>query len=92
MGPTGADGKFGANTEKAVRKFQGEHTGPDGNALKVDGIVGKNTWWALDNSVAPQPDPGPEPAKTYCVIIHGLDYTQAQAIAGNYPGSEIREE
>lgn len=36
-----ADGIFGANTEKAVKAFQGT------KGLSVDGIVGKNTWRKL---------------------------------------------
>ena len=32
------DGKFGNKTDKAVKDFQGK------KSLKVDGIVGKNTW------------------------------------------------
>ena len=46
VGPTGADGKFGKNTEKAVKAFQKDHK------LKVDGIVGPATWAALDAAVA----------------------------------------
>ena len=88
LGKWGADGDFGAQTEKAVKAFQKEHNGPDGKALKVDGVVGESTWWALDAAVGPQP----QPEKKYSVIISGLDYTQAQAIAANYPGSEIVEE
>lgn len=41
LGPYGIDGKFGAKTEAAIRKFQKDHN------LVVDGIVGKNTWTAL---------------------------------------------
>ncbi len=37
-GKPGADGDFGANTDKAVRSYQ------KANKLEVDGIVGKNTW------------------------------------------------
>ncbi len=28
---------------------------------------------------------------SYCVIISGLDLTQAKALQANYPGSEIKE-
>lgn len=41
VGIDGADGKFGANTESAVKKFQRKQE------LKDDGIVGKGTWSAL---------------------------------------------
>mgnify|MGYP002525210335 CR=1 FL=1 len=37
----GSDGSFGSETEAAVKQFQAD------NKLKVDGIVGKNTWAAL---------------------------------------------
>ena len=40
----GADGSFGAETEKAIKKFQSDH------GLIVDGIVGKNTWSKLLNA------------------------------------------
>ncbi len=33
-----ADGIFGPNTEKAVKKYQKEHN------LVADGIIGPNTW------------------------------------------------
>ena len=39
---TGADGKFGVNTEAAVKRFQQEHH------LAVDGIVGAATWGCLN--------------------------------------------
>lgn len=37
----GVDGSFGANTEKALKKYQ------TANKLTVDGSCGKNTWTAL---------------------------------------------
>ena len=37
-GKHGADGDFGADTERAVRDYQ------EKNKLTVDGVVGKNTW------------------------------------------------
>ena len=40
----GADGSFGAETLNAVKNFQKDH------GLTVDGIVGKNTWVALESS------------------------------------------
>lgn len=46
VGKTGADGKFGANTLKAVKAFQKD------KKLKVDGIVGAKTWEALDKAIA----------------------------------------
>ena len=85
IGPCGIDGDFGRATEKAVREFQGDHQ------LVVDGVVGPMTWDALDKAVA-QLNPAEPVSYTYSVIIHGLDHTQAEAIAGNYPGSEIVKE
>ena len=75
---------------RLLKAFQKAHDGPVGRALKVDGIVGQDTWWALDAAIGPQP--GPSPEQKYSVIIHGLDLTQAEAISGNYPGSEIVKE
>lgn len=45
VGKTGADGKFGANTLKAVKEFQ------KAKKLAVDGIVGAKTWAALDKAI-----------------------------------------
>ena len=48
VGKTGADGKFGKNTEAGVKAFQREHTDAEGKPLKADGIAGQRTWWALE--------------------------------------------
>ncbi|MFK0288713.1 peptidoglycan-binding protein [Streptomyces sp. NPDC090499] len=41
LGGYGVDGRFGPDTRTAVEGFQHDH------GLKVDGIVGVNTWRAL---------------------------------------------
>ena len=76
-GSTGADGKFGKNTEAAVKRFQLDH------GLTVDGVIGEKTWNALD---------GAEPATKYTVTVPGLTATQADALVLQYPGSTKTEE
>lgn len=44
IGKTGVDGVFGAKTESAIRKAQGD------NEWKVDGIVGPETWGGMFNA------------------------------------------
>ena len=86
IGPCGIDGDYGRATEKAVKAFQGDH------GLTVDGICGPATWAALDAAVAGVQSTTEDSVKTYTVLIKGLDITQAEAIAANYPGnSEIVE-
>ena len=77
-GSTGADGDFGANTEKAVKEFQKEHDGQNGKALKVDGIVGPETWWAIEHA--------PERI-TYTVTIRNLTKDQKDKLMKEYPGA-----
>lgn len=78
LSPYGADGKFGAKTESAVKAFQRDH------GLKADGIVGPMTWDALEKAIGP----GPEPAETkYTVTIPHLTLEQADALIGQYPGA-----
>ena len=84
LGICGVDGDFGTATEKAVKEFQQDHK------LGIDGICGPKTWTALQAAVDGL-KPQPEPVKVYSVIISGLDLTQAQALAGNYPGAVIKE-
>ena len=71
-GSTGADGDFGKNTEAAVKAFQKDH------GLTVDGVIGQNTWNALD---------GAEPAILYTVSVKGLTESQADALIKQYPGA-----
>lgn len=88
LGICGIDGDFGTATEKAVKEFQRDH------GLSQDGICGPKTWAALIDAVD-RLKPQPEPAKTYTLIISGLDRTQAEAIkaiVANYPDAKIKEE
>lgn len=85
VGKTGADGKFGKNTEKAVKSFQ------TSKRLAADGIVGQATWAALDAAVGPTPGPGPEPG-LYTVSIPHLDKTQAERICTVYPDAIMTAE
>lgn len=54
VGPDGADGDFGNNTEKAVRDFQTDYK------LSIDGEVGNETWTKL-NELIEQKTPKEEP-------------------------------
>ncbi|MFC7485192.1 polysaccharide deacetylase family protein [Knoellia sp. CPCC 206453] len=44
VGGSGADGSFGSATDLAVRRFQSDYVG-----VKVDGVVGQQTWGTLVN-------------------------------------------
>ena len=74
VGPDGADGDFGRNTEAAVRAFQRD------NGLAADGVAGPKTFEALLR------DPG---STTYAVTVSGLDLTQARALVNNYPARSV---
>jgi len=77
VGKSGADGKFGANTEKAVKAFQKDH------GLTVDGVVGAKTWAALEQ----------QPSMTYyTVTVSHLTESQAKALAGMYDHATIQKE
>ena len=82
-GSFGADGEFGAGTEKAVRAFQKANVDQDGKPLAVDGVIGQKTWWALEQT---------EPATTYTVTIPHLSKSQADALIRQYPGATMTEE
>ena len=82
LGICGIDGDYGTATDAAVRSFQREHP-----PLVVDGVCGPMTWDALQKAVDQLNSPPDGSEKTYRVIIKGLDLTQAQTIAANYPGN-----
>lgn len=85
LGKYGADGKFGAKTEEAVKAFQRDHS------LTPDGIVGPATWDALDKAVGPSPEPTPAP-KFYTVTIPHLTETQADELCKQYPEAKKTSE
>lgn len=78
VGSYGADGKFGAKTEAAVKQFQRDH------GLNADGVVGPLTYEALEKATPTE--------KTYMVTIRNLSYEEASFIKGEYPRAEIKEE
>ena len=82
VGDSGADGVFGNNTEKAVKRFQQENVGQDGKALVVDGVIGQQTWWALDQTEIP----------LYTVTIPYLSKHHAEALVTNYSGAYMTPE
>jgi len=73
----GADGDFGAETEKAVKAFQRDW------GLKEDGVVGEKTWSMLLTTM--------DKPKHYEVTITGLSEGEAEALCNKYPGSIKKE-
>lgn len=71
LGTAGVDGDFGKATEKAVKAFQ------MASGLKDDGIVGKQTWSALDQQNEPI---------TYTATITGLNAEQIASLQKEFPG------
>lgn len=68
--PYGADGKYGAKTENAVKAFQRD------NGLTADGVCGKNTWSAIDSGKT----------TLYTVTIQHVSKSVAENIVGQYGG------
>ncbi len=75
----GADGVFGAETETALKVFQGL------NALPVDGVCGKDTWAALIGYEEPEADTGEEAPAIYTITIPGLTGAQADGLLAAWP-------
>jgi hypothetical protein len=88
VGSKGADGKFGAQTETAVKAFQKDHDDPDGKALKIDGVVGKKTWAAIDAAIKGDPKPAEE---TYIVTIPKLTKDQAEKLCKEWGGATMKK-
>ena len=82
LSPYGADGKFGNKTLEAVKAFQRDHTAPDGQPLVVDGVVGRNTWTALEEGQK----------ELYTVTIQHLSKAVADSLVGTYGGTMKKEE
>lgn len=83
VGATGADGKYGAKTEAAVKAFQKDHP-----PLKADGICGPATWAAIDKALGPEP----VPTETWRVTIPGLTKEQAEELCGQWSGATMERE
>lgn len=75
VGAKGADGKFGNATYNAVKAFQKD------NGLVQDGVVGKNTWTALEESKK----------ELYTVTVQHISKTVAESIINNYGGTMKKE-
>ena len=78
LGSYGADGKFGAKTLEAVKKFQSD------SGLTADGVVGAKTWEALDGTNVSE--------ELYTVRIPHLHKTDANELAAKYSGASVEKE
>ena len=55
---------FGNDTVEAVEAFQRKNKDENGKNLKVDGIVGRLTWNAIEKATTQKPTPTPTPLPT----------------------------
>lgn len=81
-----ADGIFGGNTENAVKEFQ------QNNGLTVDGIVGKNTWAALQSgAMLRRGDRGDNVTKLQNILnAKGFNAGSADGIFGGNTESAVK--
>jgi hypothetical protein len=75
--PGKVDGIFGVKTQEAVKKFQQD------SGLKADGIVGKDTWAALERGKAAE--------ELYSLKIEHLHKSDAEALQAKYGGVLTKE-
>ena len=75
LSPFGADGKFGAKTQEAVKAFQRDA------GLESDGVVGQRTWAALDAGEIDK----------YTVTVQHLAKSVADEIISKYGGVMTKE-
>ncbi len=72
----GVDGIFGAETENAVRTFQREY------GLTADGIVGRATWYALQDAYYATLNSLPDEYRSYSSLLYP-GYTVTTGASGN---------
>lgn len=89
VGPDGADGDFGNNTEKAVKAFQKEH------GLEVDGEYGPMSYAAMQAELdklddTPEPEPAPVvPEPTGDLTVKSDSWNIRTGPGTNYPTAGI---